>query len=360
MRRGAAVHSWSRSTTSSRSSVITSNEAKSSRSCAGVAMPAWCGPWNGNDRVAVASRRGASGARDRLRPSASPARGASGAQQRAPRKRRRVARRSLLHDDDLPPPSRAARPARRSPGEQRVSALGERRCRARSRRPPVRPRGAAITAAKRASISSTSSGPRREERLHRVERGLRALDVGLEVDEVGVRVALLLTGDLRRRDLVEQLDRAVGDLGRLELDVCHQVCSASTSAFSLVGDGRCPRWCRRPRAPARSGGTRSTPCRDVALAGVDLGVEVAEGLGHRLDALVRDPRRGVERLGLLDVAGLDRGGERLGRRRPSCGLLDDVGAVRRDRRLGLGAGRRAGASPVTVSDAALGASPPGQ
>ena len=34
-------------TNSSRSSVFTSNAAKCSRSCTGVAMPAWCAPWNG-------------------------------------------------------------------------------------------------------------------------------------------------------------------------------------------------------------------------------------------------------------------------------------------------------------------------
>ena len=48
-----------------------------------------------------------------------------------------------------------------------------------------------------------------------LERLLRALDVGREVRQVGVRVAVLLAGDLRLRDLVQQLDRAVRHLRRL-------------------------------------------------------------------------------------------------------------------------------------------------
>ena len=76
---------------------------------------------------------------------------------------------------------------------------------------------------------------RLEDRLDRVERGLRALDVGLEVDQVGVRVALLLTRDLRRRHLVEQLDRAVRDRTRLEVDVLHQVLQGRDVVVQSLG-----------------------------------------------------------------------------------------------------------------------------
>ena len=83
---------------------------------------------------------------------------------------------------------------------------------------------AAVTAAKRVSICDASAAFfAREQRLHRVERGLRSLHVRFEVDEVGARVALLLTGDLRARHLVQQLHRAVGDAGRLQLHVLHEV-----------------------------------------------------------------------------------------------------------------------------------------
>jgi hypothetical protein len=51
-----------------------------------------------------------------------------------------------------------------------------------------------------------------------VEGRPRAVQVGLEVDQVGARVALLLAGDLRLRDLAEQLVGAVGDLRGVELD----------------------------------------------------------------------------------------------------------------------------------------------
>ncbi len=51
---------------SSRRSLVTSNAAIWSRSCAGVEIPAWCSPWNGTVSPAVV-RRGrvvGSGARD--------------------------------------------------------------------------------------------------------------------------------------------------------------------------------------------------------------------------------------------------------------------------------------------------------
>lgn len=45
IRRAAAVQSFSIATNSARSSVSTSNAAKCSRSCTGVAIPAWWVPW---------------------------------------------------------------------------------------------------------------------------------------------------------------------------------------------------------------------------------------------------------------------------------------------------------------------------
>ena len=45
--RAATVHFFSRATSSSRDSVVTSKAAKCSRSWAGVVIPAWCAPSNG-------------------------------------------------------------------------------------------------------------------------------------------------------------------------------------------------------------------------------------------------------------------------------------------------------------------------
>ena len=91
------------------------------------------------------------------------------------------------------------------------------------------------------------------------------------------------------------------------------VVPSSQSAFSI-------RW--KPLEFAR---------RHVVLASVDARVEVAEGLGHRLDPLVGDAGGGVERLRLLDVAGFDRGDERLRRGDQLGGVLLEVFAVLGDR-----------------------------
>ena len=114
------------------------------------------------------------------------------------------------------------------------------------------------------------------------------VDVGEEVGEVGVRVAVLLARDLRGRDLVQQAVGAVGELvglvgeraglGLERLDVGEQ----------LVGDRR------------HAGGRVLLPQRlldaveagpllallDVVDAGVDVRVEGAEALRDRLDRLV--------------------------------------------------------------------------
>ena len=55
----------------------------------------------------------------------------------------------------------------------------------------------------------------------------------------------------------------------------------------------------------------SWPFSTSLTARVDGGIEAAEALGHRLDALVAHARGRVELLGLLDVAGADGVGERL-------------------------------------------------
>ena len=83
----------------------------------------------------------------------------------------------------------------------------------------------------------------------------------------------------------------------------------------------------------------------VVGARVDGAVEVAEQLGQRLDALIGDAARPVERLGLGEVARLDRIGEGGRVLEEHADLVDDVELVLRDRldelhRVGLRKGPR--------------------
>ena len=236
----AAVQSCSSATSSARSSVMTSNATKCSRSWAGVTMPAWCAPWNGD-------RAGGAAAAARRR--------------RRPRDQRARA--------DAPPPATPAAPGtgeRRAPAPGQPSILrGARRCSAVARvasrlrtgrhlrddrgdladrlgqgvdrvgeflelglvssvcsfQPsPARclPSAASTRGELGRRAACTRSGSRSsQDRAQRRDGGLGALDVGREVPQVGVRVAVLLAGDLAGGDLVEQLLGAVGQLQRGEL-----------------------------------------------------------------------------------------------------------------------------------------------
>ena len=101
----------------------------------------------------------------------------------------------------------------------------------------------------------------------------------------------------------------------------------------LVGDGGAVRL--EPALPevlletvvAREG----HPLLHDVLASVDLRIQVAERLSHRLDALPGQASPGVEHLGGGDVAGLHRGGELGGPRDEVVGLRADVGRVGGDR-----------------------------
>src|SRR6478752_5175189 len=311
MRREAAVQSWSTCTRSSRSSVITSNDANRSRSCTGVTIPAWCAPSNGT---------GASTA-ERIAASAVPSSATSDAMEAAPTSEAMVA---------VPAAPAVPRNARRLTGFGVTTAsrpdhllrhlgerLGQRVDHLREclgvvlREVGVRHVGGG------AGLVRLQRGVHRrelgvelrdqlralllEDRLHRVVRRFGALHVGLEVDEVGARVALLLTRDLRLRHLVEQFDRAVGDAGGLELDVLHEVLERGDVLVELLrGVGESLRGAVDPELLLDVVVPTPVLLGDVTLASVDLGVEVTERLGHRLDALVRDARRRVQLLRLLE------------------------------------------------------------
>ena len=155
-----------------------------------------------------------------------------------------------------------------------------------------------------------------EDRPHRRHRGLRAVDVGLEVPQVGVAEDVLFAGDLARRDLVEQTLCAAGDLGRVDRErpaPSRLVSSSLHVGDQLVGDrvgvGLQPRHPQVLLQPVEAGPLLAG--LEVGLAEVDAGVEVVgERLGDRLDALVIGTGDRELRLGRVDVAGLDRGDER--------------------------------------------------
>ena len=126
-----------------------------------------------------------------------------------------------------------------------------------------------------------------------LERDLRAVDVGLEVPQVGVRPDLLLAGDLAGRDLVEQLLGAVRDLERLEREVAGVDLVDSAAAVYVtrsVGGGLALG--RRQRhvglaavrvgRRAATGPSRSVPAAPgVALGEVGLAERRAAGRGRR-------------------------------------------------------------------------------
>ena len=182
----------------------------------------------------------------------------------------------------------------------------------------------------------------REQRSQALEADPGAVDVGLEVPQVGARPVLLLTGDLARRDLVQQAAGPVGDLvgGEGEVadlllergGVLHEVVGVlgplgSAQGLVALRPGR-PEILLEP-VPAGPGLT----LLEVGLAEVHLGVEVAERLGHRLDPLPVHPGPGVELARLRVVARLVGRGERVGLRHQLLGLVLDVGRV-----VGVGGG----------------------
>ena len=187
-----------------------------------------------------------------------------------------------------PAPARAARPARRSRCASRRDLGRAARCRARSRRARCAcGRSAASTSAEapldlghQRGVACAPSAGRSASNAARAP-----VDVGLEVEQVDVRVALLLAGDLRLRDLAEQLVGAVGDLRGLELDGAHEpLQSARRRPAAWRRAARCPSSCSATQS-ACSIGWKPVHCErgDVVGARVDARVEVAEALGDRLD-----------------------------------------------------------------------------
>ena len=191
----------------------------------------------------------------------------------------------------------------------------------------------AVKAASRVASSAASVDQRTQDVV-----GLAGtVEVGLEVDQVGVREGLLLAGDLAGGDLVEQLLRAVAHRRDRHLGGRHLLLQLADVGRELVGDrGHAVEVAVGPQRlldPVPAGPLLAL--LEVGLAQVDPRVQVAEALGDRLDRLPRDARRCVELLRLLDVTGLDRRHELVDQRDQRVGLLLHVRPVGRDSLVGL-------------------------
>ena len=179
---------------------------------------------------------------------------------------------------------------------------------------------------------------RREGRAQDVDDLGRALEVRVDRPEIQLRVAILLAGHLRLCDLVDEDAGALGHDPRVDLE--------RLEPRPELGDVR-------PEAGGQLGRAIGRALREqeflelvvagepgvvdaglvVVLAGVDLGVEVGEQLGDRLDPLPRHARGAVGRLGRLEVPGIDGRGERVDDLDEVVGLGEDVGAVLGDCRV---------------------------
>ena len=361
-RRGAASTSRSRSRRSLARSAVARRRRR--RSAAGPA-PAWrCrpggAPWNGDDAASRAS------ARRRRTPSARPSGEAAARRRRRPptpaAAEQRAARQRAIATPTTPSPATlesGSASASITTAEACAPGSCAARCRGRSRRRPVRPqRRVDQPEAPLDPVASAGSLPASAGRM-RVERRAGAVDVGLEVQQVDVRVALLLAGDLRLGDLAQQLVGAVADLGGSSLTVAHQRCSCARRPRGSSAS------CAVPVVVSRTHSllldrveARPLRLRDVVGAGVDARVEVAEGSRPR----ARRARR-------AHAPARTRAGRRRGRRGPARRAAHRRRSpARRSRARGRPGSRRrraaaSGASaaparaPLTVSERVLVSAP---
>ena len=273
---------------------MTSNAAKCSRSCIGVTMPAWCVAVEGigtRPRVWAGGRRRPRGW-SRANPPAAPPR------RRPARHRPRPEARAATRADAVPAGSVEAR----APSGD-FDGLG--RSRGRSVRPSQITAAASLDSGSDSAFTASDScldlaaaqlvvvheaRPRTwwlvQQHLQRdelrvdlgVQRGVAllqqrpqpveadpgAVDVGLEVPQVGPRPVLLLAGDLAGGDLVQQAAGAVGDLVGGEGQVPGLArrgsrCWPSGRRRTWPGPRRsaaCSSWPGPATGPSRSGASR--------------------------------------------------------------------------------------------------------
>ena len=248
------------SSMSARRVVVRSKARKRADPGRASTMPAWWAPSNGKVAGPVAATStvpAPSGPRRRLVPD-EPAEGRrTGDRGRRLRKRRRLiegradgsgpSRVSVIGSGSPSPGDELGRDLRQRLG-QRVHRLGQGLDLGGGRVRPGRPSPAAVhvkraswTSANRPKIEVASAASHVPEgRFQQLEGLPGAVEVGLEVPQVEVRVALLLPGDLRRGDLVEQLGRPIRQAGRLVGLGRDKALELQTSACSFVAIGAMP------------------------------------------------------------------------------------------------------------------------
>jgi hypothetical protein len=169
-----------------------------------------------------------------------------------------------------------------------------------------------------------------------VDDFLRAVDVALEVIQVGVAVAVFFTGDLGGGDFFQQRCGTADNFLRREsqaIDTGFQVVDVGVElgrqGFQALG-----RVLREQRVfdAVETGEVFGGHAFFVVIdTGVDRGVEVAEQLGDRFDGLIVHAGRRVELLGGGQVALVDGVGERLGLGDQLADFFGDVDLVVRHR-----------------------------
>ena len=129
-----------------------------------------------------------------------------------------------------------------------------------------------------------------EDRTQSGDRSLRTVDIGLEIIEIGVRENVLLAGDLRGGDLVEEALCVARDAGGIDhVVLCiHQVRELLDVDHELIGNG--VRVGLGPVDPqVLLDAVEARPFLtgfEVGLAQVEARIEVAEAFGLGLDAFV--------------------------------------------------------------------------
>src|SRR6478735_10034540 len=147
-----------------------------------------------------------------------------------------------------------------------------------------------------------------QRRQQALEGGPGSVNVGLEVPEIGVGPDFFLPGNFAGGHLVQELLGAVADLVRGEFHSAGPLGQVLGVGNKLRGDGGTLRRCEGRVAGRREqvllgpvpAGPFLAGC-EVGFTGIELGVQVPERLGDRLDALPVHARGGIEPAGLRRI-----------------------------------------------------------
>ena len=185
-----------------------------------------------------------------------------------------------------------------------------------------------------------------------LDRSLRALQVGVEVPEVGLGVAILLAGDLALGDLFDELGRAGRHVDRFHLDRRELLLQRGDVLVELVGERGAALGGvlleQQVLEAVPTGELRIVDTREVVDARVDLAVDLLDQACQRLDALPRRARRCVRVLRGLQVTGAHGVGEYLDETDELVDLGNGVRLVLGRRLLGQRVRRRGRGADVVV------------